>query len=80
MHLDGFAFILGAEHSTRDGDWTRLHLPSPVSPEVSQSTFPRCVLTGLRWPRSPWSQAQLSYGGSVTGFLTVIGVSLSDAG
>lgn len=85
VDLNGLAFILEAEHLSRGGDWTHSifrvqGFGNCVSPEVSQSTFPRCVLTGLTWPRSLQSQAQLSYGGSVTGFLTVIRFSLSDAG
>lgn len=52
-----------------------------VSPEVSQHTFPGRVLTGRMWPRSPAGscQAQLDYGGSVTGLLPVISFSVSDA-
>lgn len=51
-----------------------------VNPKLPQATFPGCVLTGRMWPRSPASsrQARLDYGGSVTGFLTFISVSLSD--
>lgn len=50
-----------------------------ISPEVSQPAFPRCVLTGRMWPRSPASscQEQLDYGGSVTGPLNIISFSLS---